>query len=231
MSFHKMTIAVFVCFTLGMPLAADSADGTDDKKVAKMAPLPMFVPTNLGSPTTRLGGATRSKSDGIPRTEALVPENAGHTLKTQPVLYWYLPVKTDYRIDFKLIGVDPINPIMHTTLENVDEAGVQQIRLADLGAKLEHGVSYQWFVMVVVDPDDRMSDRMVGGGIELVKASPELQAKLDANPADTFALAQAGIWYDALDAISQQIAAAPGDSALRAQRAALFDQAGLEKVN
>jgi hypothetical protein len=231
MKLRKTMIAISVCFTLAVPFVAATADSDDEKKVVK-APLPMFVPTNLGSPTTRLGGATRSADDdGVPHTEALVPENAGHTLKSQPVLYWYLPKKTEYQIDFKLIGVDPINPILHTTLKNVNEAGVQKIALKDLDIELEHGVSYQWFVMVVPDPTDRMSDRMVGGGIEMVKASPELQAKLDENPTDTFALAQAGIWYDALDAISQQIAATPGDATLTQQRAALFDQAGLESVN
>jgi hypothetical protein len=44
-------------------------------------------------------------------------------------------------------------------------------------------------------------------------------------------LAEAGIWYDALDSLSLQIEAAPENENLRAQRAALFDQVGLENVN
>ena len=75
---------------------------------AKKTGMPVFTPTNLGAPKTRLGGATRGSQDGVPRTEALVPEEPGQTWNAQPVLYWYLAAKTDHRIDFTLIGVDPI---------------------------------------------------------------------------------------------------------------------------
>jgi hypothetical protein len=64
-------------------------------------------------------------------------------------------------------------------------------------------------------------DRVVGGGIQRVEPSAELDAKL----------AEAAIWYDALDSLSVQIDASPENENLRAQRAALFDQVGLENVN
>ena len=65
-----------------------------------------------------------------------------------------------------------------------------------------------------------------------VEPSAELDAKLAAaQPGDAhFALAEAGIWYDALDTLSLQIEAAPKNENLRAQRAALFDQVGLENL-
>ncbi len=55
---------------------------------AKRTDMPVFKPTNVGAPITRLGGATRSTTGSVPRTEALVPEEAGHTLQAQPVMYW-----------------------------------------------------------------------------------------------------------------------------------------------
>jgi hypothetical protein len=195
--------------------------------------MPMFKPTNLGAPMTRMGGATRSATGTVPRTEALVPEVAGHTLQAQPVLYWYLAGKTDERIDFALIGVDPINPMLEVTLKGPFEPGIQRIRLADHGVKLLPGLDYQWFVRVVPNPDQRLYDRVVGGGIQRVEPSAELDAKLAAaRQGDThYALAEAGIWYDALDSLSVQIDASPENENLRAQRAALFDQVGLEDVN
>ncbi len=200
---------------------------------AKSAPMPVFKPTNLGAPMTRLGGATRSATGTVPRTEALVPEVAGQTLQAQPVLYWYLAGKTDDRIDFALIGVDPINPILEVTLPGPFEPGIQRIRLADHGVTLQPGGDYQWFVRVVPNPDQRLYDRVVGGGIQRVEPTADLQARLAASPpaAAYYALAAAGIWYDALDALSQQIDAAPEDESLRAQRAGLFEQVGLEGVN
>lgn len=182
---------------------------------------------------TRLGGATRGALGSVPRTEALVPEVAGQTLEAQPVLYWYLAGKTDDRIDFALIGVDPIHPIRETTLKGPFEPGIQRIRLADYGVKLEPGTEYQWFVRVIPNPEQRLYDRVIGGGIERVEPSAELDAKLAAAQAAEvhYVLAEAGIWYDALDALSQQIAAAPENDNLRAQRAALFEQVGLQDVN
>jgi hypothetical protein len=210
---------------------AAKADATKAEP-AKTAPMPLFKPTNLGAPMTRLGGATRSATGSVPRTEALVPEVAGRTLQAQPVLYWYLAAKTEERIDFALIGVDPINPMVETTLTGPFESGIQRIRLADHGVTLEPGTEYQWFVRVVPNPDQRLYDRVVGGGIERLEPSAELDAKLAATPQGEahYALAEAGIWYDALDSLSLQIEAAPENANLRAQRAALFDQVGLENV-
>jgi hypothetical protein len=212
---------------------ADAAkSNAAESKPAKLAAMPLFKPTNVGAPLTRLGGATRSATGSVPRTEALVPEVAGHTLEAQPVLYWFLGGKTDDRIDFALIGVDPINPILETTLEGPFEAGIQRIRLADHGVKLQPVLEYQWFVRVIPNPDQRLYDRVVGGGIQRLEPSAELDAKLAAaQQGDAhYVLAEAGIWYDALDTLSLQIEAAPDNENLRAQRAALFDQVGLENL-
>jgi hypothetical protein len=230
------TIAMGACIALAFPLGsafADSASEAKTEKVAKKSRMPMFKPTNAGSPKTRLGGATRGAHDNIPRTEALVPEEAGQTLVAQPVLYWYLSDKTTHRIDFTLIGLDPINPILETTLSGDFEPGIQRISLSDHGAKLEAGVSYQWFVAVVPDPEQRLYDRIVGGGIERLETPSDLQAKLDAAAKSEahYVLAEAGVWYDALDALEAQIASSPGNATLLAQRAALLDQVGLGTLN
>jgi hypothetical protein len=199
---------------------------------AKTAAMPVFKPTNLGAPMTRLGGATRSATGSVPRTEALVPEVAGRTLQAQPVLYWYLAGKTDDRVDFALIGVDPINPIREITLDGPFEPGIQRIRLADHDVTLQPNLEYQWFVRVIPNPEQRLYDRVVGGGIQRLEPSAELGAKLAAaQQGDAhYVLAEAGIWYDALDSLSLQIEATPENENLRTQRAALFDQVGLENV-
>jgi hypothetical protein len=229
-------IALCLALAASAPYAAEKdaakSDGADTK-AAKPVAMPVFKPTNVGAPMTRLGGATRSTTGTVPRTEALVPEVAGHTLQAQPVLYWYLAGKTDDRIDFALIGVDPINPILETTLAGPFEPGIQRIRLADHDATLEPNLEYQWFVRVIPNPEQRLYDRVIGGGIQRLEPSAELDAKLAATQQNDahFVLAEAGIWYDALDSLSQQIEAAPENENLRAQRTALFDQVGLEKLN
>jgi len=229
-------IALCLALAASAPYAAEKQTSEADaakSKPAKTAAMPVFKPTNLGAPMTRLGGATRSATQSVPRTEALVPEVAGHTLQAQPVLYWYLAGKTDDPIEFALIGVDPINPIRETTLEGPFEPGIQRIRLADHEVTLEPNLEYQWFVRVIPNPEQRLYDRVVGGGIQRLEPSGELDAKLaSAQPGNAhYVLAEAGIWYDALDSLSMQIEAAPENENLRAQRAALLDQVGLEDVN
>jgi hypothetical protein len=238
------SLAVLLCVALWAPhesAAADSKDAakSDEKPQAtdsdsdSKARVPKFLQRNLGSPKTRLGGATRGADDDIPRTEALVPEEAGQTLRAQPVLYWHLSKQTNHRIDFTLIGVDPINPLLEVTLEGEFEPGIQQIRLDEYGVMLQEGVRYQWFVALVPQPKQRLHDRIIGGGIERLSAPADLQSKLDAAPAADahFILAEAGVWYDALDSLSQQIMLSPGDAKLAAQRAALLDQVGLGQLN
>jgi len=234
MKAHMTVIAL--CVALSSPVLASAEEDSGASKQAKAAKrtgMPTFKPTNAGTPMTRLGGATRGNLASVARTEALVPEETGLTLEAQPVLYWYLSATTEERIDFALIGVDPINPMLEITLEGPFEPGIQRIRTADLKATLEPGVSYQWFIRVIPNPDQRLYDRVVGGGIERLEKSDELQAKLDAaQPGDAhYVLAEAGIWYDALDGLSMQIETSPDDENLLAQRAALFEQVGLEKLN
>ena len=139
----KILVTV-IALCLGLASSASYADhknATEEKTAksntakpaAKPAAMPTFKLTNFGAPVTRLGGATRSATGTVPRTEALVPEVAGHTLQGQPVLYWYLAGKTDNRIDFALIGVDPINPILETTLEGPFYS--QMVRLSALSIR------------------------------------------------------------------------------------------------
>ena len=130
------------------------------------------------------------------------------------------------------IEIDPVKPVLETTIASPRRAGIQQIRLSDYGVNLRPGVVYQWYISLVPKPEDRSYDRMVGGGIQRIDSSDELRRQLEAADAEeaVFVLADEGIWYDAVSALSVRIAADPGDAILRAQRAALFDQVGLPTV-
>jgi len=112
-------------------------------------------------------------------------------------------------------------------------AGIQRIRLADHGAQIDSGSSYQWLLKLVPNPKDRSYDRIVGGGIERVEPSQSLSQQLDSASPERRAhvLAGNGIWYDAIDDLSVRIDAAPGDRGLWNQRAHLFQQVGLPEVD
>jgi hypothetical protein len=213
----------------------DPADARVETKARarRSARMPVFAPPNRGVPASRVGGATRGiAADPLPRIEALVPEEPGLTLESQPLLYWYASRPSTVRVDLRIIEIDPIKPVLETTIASPKRAGIQRIRLSEHGVELRSGVAYQWYVSLVPKPDDRSYDRMVGGGIQRIDSSDELRRQLEAADAEeaVFVLADEGIWYDAVAALSVQIAANPGDAILRAQRAALFDQVGLPTV-
>lgn len=192
---------------------------------------PVFVPPNRGTPVARVGGAARGMGR-LPGIEALVPLESGLTLKPRPVLYWYLSESTKLPVNFTLIDLDVEAPLVDVTLAGPFEKGVQEIRLEEHAARLSQGKLYQWFVAIVPDPNDRSSDRLAGGGIELVETKLWLQDRLQAaSPAEVPAiLAGAGVWYDALQVLSDRIDASPEDPEPLAQRTALFEQVGLQAV-
>jgi len=208
--------------------AATAPKANDTAARIALNPIAFQIP-NRGAAKTRIGGATRSAgTDSLPRIEALVPEEPGLTLTEHPVLYWYLAHPTDVRIDFVLLRLDPMKTLVETSLPSPSRAGVQRLDLAPYGVALEPGVSYQWLLKLVPDPDDRSYDRVVGGGIERVAASSDLSDKLAVSGASQpHVLAEAGIWYDAVDVLSRGIQAEPDNRSLWNQRAALFQQVGL----
>ena len=85
---------------------------------------------------------------------------------------------------------------------------------------------------IVTDPENRSKDMVAKGIIKRIKPPADLAATSE--KADDLeraeAYAQAGIWYDALDAISNAIEAHPDDASLREQRASLLKQVGLSQA-
>ena len=85
---------------------------------------------------------------------------------------------------------------------------------------------------VVTDPDRRSKDILSGGMIEVVSPPAALSERLrqTEKAKQPFVLAEEGIWYDALAALSDRIDASPKDLSLRKQRAALLEQVGLNEA-
>jgi hypothetical protein len=242
---YQQTLILAVSLLL-IPLASPSgaeageasADTTSDvsaapeKEAAKTAAPPIYVPPSRKAPRTRTGGATRGTGPAVPAVEVLAPESVGLTLESQPVLYWYIGEPANRRAELIVLKETAAEPLLTASLGVPKHSGVQRIRLADHGVELETGVDYQWFVAITSKADPDGHDHVAGGGIALTdvpaKLAPKLAATSEARRAHV--LAEGGIWYDAMDALSQRIADAPDDATLRLQRADLLDQVGLGEV-
>jgi hypothetical protein len=162
----------------------------------------------------------------------LAPDHTGLTADEQPSLYWYLSKATTYPVEFTITEEQAVHPLFETRLSAPLQPGVHRVRLADYGVRLARGVLYRWYVALVVDPDHRAKDIIAGGALELIELPEALHGKLArAGTAEVPHLAaEAGLWYDAVMAISDLIAAAPQQRGLWQQRAALLEQVGLPDI-
>jgi hypothetical protein len=223
----SMTIAIVL---LLMPVAGLAADD-QTKTPTAVSGAPKYKFPIRGVPGTRLGGGTRGIDQGF-TLAVLAPDHTGLTTQERPILYWYLSKATSYPLVFTLVDTTGEKTIVEARLDPPAQPGVQRIRLADHGVSLSPGIQYQWFVALSLDPERRSSDIIAGGVIERIESPKDLAARLTkAGKTDALKVyAEAGIWYDAVASISEQIERSPSEKSLRQQRAALLNQVGLPEI-
>jgi hypothetical protein len=147
-------------------------------------------------------------------------------------LYLYLPNASDGQLEFTVLERNGAKAVVETTMRGPPSAGVKRIQLADFDVHLETDVIYAWSVALVPDAFSAARFITTGGEIQRIVTPPELEARLaTANVSRVpFVLADAGIWYDAIDRLSKLIDTYPDDPALLRQRASLLEQVGLTEV-
>ena len=219
-----------------VPLGRAEAQATTEKKepvpVQAVVTAPTYRPPLRGAPVGRVGGGTRGSGRETFVLSVLAPDHTGFTVSEQPSLYWFISNPTSFAVEVTVVDPGATQPLLETRIGPPVRAGVHRLQLADHGVRLAPGVSYRWYVAVVPDAGRRSKDILAGGAIERVALPEGLGPKLGQADKATapFLYAEAGIWYDALAAISELIDAAPSDTALRRQRAALMTQVGLPDI-
>jgi uncharacterized protein DUF928 len=226
---------------LGSPLAGFAGEPSStksllvaDAKDTQAVKAIVYQPPRKGAPAPglRRGGGTRGMNKSAPVISVLAPDHVGLTLEEQPVLFWFTPTKQDQAFEFTLIGENAEAPAVETKLSSPVHAGLQQIKLSDYKVRLAPGERYLWSVAMIVDAEERSANIVAKGAIERIDGA-KMEQPLAANLRDADAAkryAEAGIWYDAVMAISDQIQTNPADMELRQQRASLLEQAGLTEV-
>lgn len=191
---------------------------------------PFFVPRiRHGAPAIRVGGATRGFNAEV-TIQTLVPEidEAALTLAAQPNFYWHLSADTPHSVNFTLLDPDLIEPMVDVMLPGPVRAGFHLLSLADHQAKLESGRHYEWFIAVVPNPEKRSADVVARGAISRVDDAALASRVAQVEPAAVAGLfAGSGIWYEALDALSQGGRQSPDDPSAHARRAAMLEHVGL----
>jgi len=196
------------------------------------SPAPVYTPPLRGAPGGRIGGGTRGVGGEDLRVSVLAPDDRALTVSEQPTLYWFVSRAPRLPVEITVVDTGAVDPVLELQLPPPMEGGIQALRLADHGVRLKVGVPYKWYVAVVTDPSRRSRDLLAGGTVERIETPADLVTKLSqAGREDLPSLyAAAGLWYDALGAISELVTSTPNEAGPRRQRAALLAQVGLPAV-
>lgn len=203
-----------------------------DKTAGAPVPSVRFRPGSSGAPSVRVTGGSRGSGDATITLDVLAPDETGLTTQEEPSLLWYQSKPAPAKFELTLLEENKPKPLLQVKANGNGQAGIQRIKLSDHNVKLAPGVEYQWVVALVSDPDNRSSDLVASGVIKRVEATADLKGKIaGAAPASLPAVyADAGIWYDALSVLTDQIEADPANKGLRETRADLLRQVGLKKA-
>ena len=215
--------------------AAQGQSPEDNKKdgdLGKPSTMPIYKPPLRGSPAGRVAGGTRGTRAELPYLCLLVPDHVGLTTQAQPLLYYFISHPTQCPMEFTLIESNGVYPLVETRIGSPKEPGVHVIRLAGYNINLEKNKKYRWFIALVPDDQHRSKDLLASGAIELIALQDGLKKALQGAPEREapYLYAEAGIWYDALSAVSTLLERSPGNSEFRKERASLLEQVGLTRA-
>lgn len=233
--------AVVLALAVGLPqpgLAVDSSSPVTTEQLQGVPKLidpnmPVYKPRKGSTLRGRVDGGFRGGEEGEPVIKLLAPaDHVGETMKKSPALYWYISQPTSYPITFTLEDSRRPQPVLEVPLKSPTCSGVQMIRLADYDKSLEEEVQYWWHISLTIDPKSPSKDIHAKAVIERIPYTEAIfLGRTCKDPRDVFCLyVQSGLWYDAVQVISDLIAASPKDRVLRLQRAALLEQVGLNDV-
>lgn len=162
-----------------------------------------------GGPRRTAGGGSRSYSctdnGDIPLTAIVPSNNLVKTVAANPTLFWYVPKTKASIAEFVLIDDQNQEVYLTTlTLDNTKD-GIVQLSIPKT-VPLTMGKTYNWFFVIVCDPQERSRDQWVKGILERTEVSPQLALNLEQeqNTLEQAKLyAKAMIWQETVTTVAQ----------------------------
>ncbi len=192
--------------------------------------LPQYRAPVDAEPRSRRVGTLRGRTD-LPAIRTLVPEHVARTLRPAPTLLWRLDALAPEgsRLEFSVTAPAAHEPLIREVLPRPATPGVQAIRLDTRGVTLPVDVECRWAIALRGDPEDPDTEVFAQGSVQRVTPTADLEARLAAldsreRPA---ALADAGLWSDALAELYELSVASPADEDAARALDSLLDQVGL----
>jgi hypothetical protein len=159
-------------------------------------------------------------------------DHVGVTTKKAPCLYWYLSSPTSFPVEFILEDNRVARPLLEAQISQPKQPGVQKVCLEEYGATLEPAVQYRWHISLIVDTESRSKDIHAMGMIERIGfvecSALGLSCSWSCDKKAVYQYAEDGLWYDAVECVSELCDTNPDDLTLKRMRDALLGQGLLE---
>lgn len=191
----------------------------------------IYIPPPRGAPDRRVGGGTRG-IHGM-HLQVLAPSHTGFTARPSPTLYWFLEGDLNRPLEFTIAPESAELPLVRHRLHPPFEPGIQSIALADIPLELEPGVEYRWSIR---EPTPTGSAELgavrASGAIQRLSAEelPALSEVAQDVITQVRTLSAHGLWYDALEAVSEQQRKQSNPHLWNTLRLDLLEQVGLQEV-
>jgi hypothetical protein len=146
----------------------------------------------------------------------------------QPALFWYIAQPTSQSVDVLMTDEGNSQILLDVRMLPPIRPGIHKVELKDYGIRLQPNTTYQWEIILKgMTPGESYTS---SGWIMRVTPPPNVATlaqlpSINASPPQP--LVEAGLWYDAIWALSERIQTQPTDTISLNQRANLFEQVGL----
>jgi hypothetical protein len=203
--------------SLSSPLESSSPDNS----------LPYHAP-DLSSQGTRVVVDEHEPGKEPLYLSVLSPDHIGLTMFEQPALFWFIAQLTSQPVDVLITDEGNTQRLLDVRMLPPIRPGIHKVELKDYGIRLQPNTTYQWTIILQGNtPGEHYS---TSGWIMRV-SPPANVAAIAQLPSITSTpprpLVEAGLWYDAIWALSERIQTQPTDTTSLNQRANLFEQVGL----
>ncbi|MDH3503805.1 MAG: DUF928 domain-containing protein [Nitrospirota bacterium] len=188
----------------------------------------LYHAPNLSSQGTRVVVDQHESGKDPLYLSVLSPNHIGLTMFEQPALFWYIAQPTSQSVDVLITDEGNTQMLLDIRMLPPVQPGIHKIELKDYGIRLQANTTYQWKIIL----QGRLPGENHTTSGWIMRVSPPANvAKLthlpsiNATPVEP--LVEAGLWYDAIWALSERLHTDPTDMLSLTQRANLFEQVGL----
>lgn len=180
------------------------------------------------------GAASRGSEEvAVVQVKLLAPtDHIGQTTSGHPSFFWYVSGSSRFPIEFALFERGVAKPIFVQQM-SVKQAGIIKLEMPQNLPQLQPGKDYRWSISIVQFPTMISLNPISQSFVTRVNLTSDQAKQLNSitSSRDRASFyADAGIWYDALEAIATDYLNKPTNPTLRADLVTLLNQIGLPQV-